>query len=113
MLAVTLYPPAVALAVNAGAVAIPLLLVIAVAVADDPNNALAPFDGDVNVTVTPLTGFPPASLTVAWSAVVNAALMAAVCGVPAVAVMLAGALAVFVRLKPVVVARPAMLAVTL
>ena len=82
------------------------------AVADPPKVALAPLDGAVNVTVTPLTGLPLASVTVACSAVVNAVLIAALCGVPAVAVMFAAAPAVLVRLKLAVVAKPATLAVT-
>src|SRR5437899_2155901 len=80
----TVYAPAVVLAVSAGAVAWPLLFVTAVAVADDPNIALAPVDGAVNVTVTPLTPFPEASVTVACSAVANDAPTEALCGVPAV-----------------------------
>jgi hypothetical protein len=86
-------------------------LVTAVAVADAPNSALAPLAGAANVTVTPLNGFPPESFTVAWSAVAKAVLTVALCGVPAVAVILAGA-AVFVRLKLAEVATPATLAVT-
>jgi hypothetical protein len=65
----------------------------------------------VNVTVTPLTGLLPASVTVACSAVANAVLTVVLCGVPAVAVMLAGT-AVLVRLKLAAVATPATLAVT-
>ena len=81
------------MAVSAGAVATPLAFVTAVAEAEEPNAALAPLDGAVNVTVTPLIGLPPVSFTVACSAVANAVLMVALCGVPAVAVMLAGAVA--------------------
>jgi hypothetical protein len=81
-------------------------------VADKPNAALAPLAGTVKVTVTPLTGFPPESFTVAWSAVKKAVLTVVLCGAPAVAVMLAGAPAVLVRLKPAVVAMPDTLAVT-
>jgi hypothetical protein len=103
--------PAVLLAVSAGAVATPLELVTAVAVAEDPKVALAPVDGAVNVTVTPVTGLPPESFTVAWSAVAKAVLAIVLCGVPAVAVMLAGT-AVLVRLKLAAVATPATLAVT-
>jgi hypothetical protein len=65
----------------------------------------------VNVTVTPLTGLLLASFTVAWSVVWNAVLTVVLCGVPAVAVILAGT-AVFVRLKLAEVATPATLAVT-
>jgi hypothetical protein len=52
-------------AVNAGAVAIPLLFVVAVAVADAPNSPAAPLDGAVKVTVAPLTRLLPESFTVA------------------------------------------------
>src|SRR5690242_14166771 len=99
-------------AVSAGAVACPLAFVTAVAVDDDPNIAFAPPDGAVNVTVTPLIGLPLASVTVACSAVANAVLIIALCGVPAVAVIFAGAPAMLVRLKLAAVARPATLAVT-
>ena len=51
-----------------------------------------------NVTVTPLNGFAPASLTVACRAVANAAFTGVLCGVPAVAVIAAGAPATFVNL---------------
>jgi hypothetical protein len=56
------------LAVSEGAVATPLELVTAVAVADPLNVALAPLDGAVNVTVTPITG-PLPFVTVACSGV--------------------------------------------
>jgi hypothetical protein len=102
----------VLLAVNAGAVATPLLLVVAVAV-DEPLKApLAPLLGAVNVTLTPLTGLFPESLTVAWSAVANAVLTTVLCGVPAVAVTLAGEPGLFVRLKLAGAATPDTLAVT-
>ena len=99
------------MAVSAEAVAWPLALVTAVA--DPPKVALAPLDGAVNVTVTPLTGLPPASFTVACSAVAKALLIAALCGVPAVAVMLLAPPPTLVRLKVAVLAKPATLAVTL
>jgi hypothetical protein len=89
------------LAVNVEAVATPLLLVVAVVVADPPNAALAPLLGAVNVTVTPLTGLLLASFTVACSAVPNAVLTVALCGVPALAAMLAAAPALLVKLKMV------------
>jgi hypothetical protein len=100
------------LAVSAGDVATPLELVVAVAVVLPPNATLDPLPGAVNVTVTPLSRFPPASLTVAWSAVPNAVLMPALCGVPLLALMLAGVPAVFVKLKLAEVPTPATLAVT-
>jgi hypothetical protein len=69
--AVTLYgPPAVLFAVNAGAVATPLVLVVAVAVSPPfvppANVPLGPLDGAVNVTITPLNGRELLSFTVAW-----------------------------------------------
>jgi hypothetical protein len=86
------------LAVNTGAVATPLAFVVAV-FTPPAKVPLAPLPGAVKVTVTPLTGLPPESLTVACSCVANAVLMVALCGVPAVAVMLAAAPARFVREK--------------
>ena len=67
-----------------GAVATPLP---SVATVDDAENEpLAPLTGAVKVTDTPPTAILD-SLTVALSAVLNAVLMAALCGVPAVAVI--------------------------
>ncbi len=74
---------------------------------------LAPLAGTVKVTVAPLTGLFPASLTVACSCVAKAVLMTALCGVPAVAAMLAGAPATLVSEKLAGVAAPATDAVTL
>ena len=99
------------LAVSAGDVATPLELVVAVAVVLPPNAALDPLAGAANVTVAPLTGFPPL-VTVTWSAVANAVLMVALCGVPLLALMLAGVPAVFVKPKLAEVPTPATLAVT-
>ena len=67
----------------------PLALVVAVAVADPLNAAPAPLAGAVKVTVTPLIGLLLASFTVACSAVVKALFTMALCGVPAVAEMVA------------------------
>ena len=89
-----------------------MLLVVAVTVADPAKVALAPLLGAVNVTVAPLTRFPPLSFTVAWSAAANAVLMLALCGVPALAIMLAGAPTLLVKLKLADVATPDTLAVT-
>lgn len=77
-------------AVKTAAVAIPDAFVVAVftPLAKAP---LAPLAGAVKVTVTPLTGLLNESFTVACSWVANAVLTAALCGVPAVAVMLAAA----------------------
>ena len=65
--AVTLKLPAVVLAVNAGAVAIPDAFVVIVA--DPLNVPLAPVTGAVNVTITPLTGLPKESVTTTCRAV--------------------------------------------
>lgn len=100
------------MAVKAGAVAIPLLVVVAVVVVDPAKAALAPLLGAVNVTVAPLTKLPLPSFTVACSAVANAVLMFVLCGVPALAEMLAGAPALFVKLKLAAVATPDTLAIT-
>ena len=106
--ATTLYgPPTMLLAVKTGAVATPLALVVACAVAPPPANVpLAPVAGAVNVTTAPLTRFPPLSFTVAWKAVANALVMAAFCGVPAVAVMLAAGPDRIVKLNVAEVALP-------
>jgi hypothetical protein len=106
----TPYEPDWALAVKAGAIATPLALVNAVAEATPLKVALAPVGGAVNVTVMPLTGLLLESFTVACSAVANIVLMVALCGVPAVAAMLAGGPAWLVRLKPAEVETPGTLA---
>src|ERR1051326_4175222 len=68
--AVTMYVPAVTLAVKVGAVATPLLVVITATVVPPPVNVPpGPLVGAVNVTVTPLTTLLFASLTVAARAV--------------------------------------------
>src|SRR5580700_3867895 len=54
------------------------------------NTALAPLGGAVNVTVAPLTGLPPESMTVTWSGLAKGAPNGANCGVPPEAVILAG-----------------------
>ena len=90
----------------------PLEFVKAVAVDEPPKLALGPVPGAVKVTVTPLIGLPPASLTVACSGVLNAALMGVLWGVPPVVTILAGLPALLVRLKLAVVPTPATLAVT-
>jgi hypothetical protein len=110
-LAVIVYAPVCPFAVKLGAVAIPLT-VTAVAVGDPLKAALAPLLGAVNVTVIPLSKLLPASLTVACRAVAKAVLTIALCGVPLVAVILAGGPALFVRLKLAPVATPETVAVT-
>jgi hypothetical protein len=110
--AVTVYaPPAVAFAVNE-ADAIPdafvATTIIAVLLLKTPE---APDPGAVNVTFTPLTGLLPASFTVTANAFANTVLIVADCGVvPAFAVIVAGAPAVFVSEKFTVV-RPDAVAV--
>src|SRR5580700_132068 len=98
-LAVTVKLPVWLFAVGTGDVATPLLLVVAVALLDPPNVALAPLPGALNVTVAPLTRLPLPSFAVAWSNVPNAVFTAALCGVPPVAVILAGAPIVLVNAK--------------
>src|SRR5579871_2320369 len=99
------------LAVNAGAVASPLAFVTTVAVADPLKEALAPVVGAANVTVIPLRRLFAASFTTACNGVPTAALIVPLCGVPAVAAILAGAPARFVKLKAALVATPVVLAV--
>jgi hypothetical protein len=64
VVAVTLYDPATVFAVNTAAVATPLVFVVAV-FTPPANVPLAPDPGAVNVTTTPFTGLPKASVTVA------------------------------------------------
>ena len=104
--AVTVYgPPAVALAVNVAEVATPLLLVVAV-LTPPAKLPLAPEAGGVKVTVTPETGLPPLSFTVATRGAAKAVLMAVLCGVPLVAVIEAAVPAVLVSAKLAVPATP-------
>ena len=110
--AVTEYVPPWPLAVSVVAVAIPFALVIAVTAAELPNLALAPLEGAVNVTVTPLTGAFVRSLTVACKTVAKGVFTFVLCGVPAVAVMLAATGTVLVKLKLAGVLTPAAVAVT-
>jgi hypothetical protein len=99
--------------VNVVEVATPLALVVAIVVfVPFAKVPLAPEAGAVNVTVTPLTGFEPLSSTVATRGAANAVLIVALCGVPLVAVIDAGAPTVFVRLKLAGVDTPATVAVT-
>ena len=93
--------------------AIPEVFVVAVLAGE--NVALAPpaLGTAVKVTVAPLTGLPPESTTVAESNVLKAVLIAAVCGVPPVAVMVAAEPAVLVREKAAGVVTPDTLAFTM
>jgi hypothetical protein len=78
-------------AVNADAVATPLLLVIAVVVAVPLAKVpLAPLAGAVKVTVTLATTFPETSFTVACSAIAKAVEIVADCPLPVVAAIEAG-----------------------
>jgi hypothetical protein len=111
--AVTVYgPPPVAFAVK-GAEATPdpfvATVIVAVLLLNTPD---APDPGAVNVTFTPPTGLLLASFTVTAKAFANAVLIVADCGVvPAFAVIVAGAPAVFVSEKFTVV-KPVAAAVT-
>src|ERR1700688_4091715 len=101
------------LAVHTAEFATPLAFVTAV-FTPPANVPLAPVcAGAVNVTVTPLTGWLPESFTVACSAVVNAVLIVALCGVPAVVVIAAGSPAVLVRAKLAAIETPDTHAATL
>src|SRR5260370_4642650 len=80
------------LAVKTADVAIPLAFVVAV-FAPPANVPLAPLAGAVKVTTAPLTGLFRESLTVACNCGANAVLICALWGVPAVAAILSGALA--------------------
>jgi hypothetical protein len=99
--AVTVYgPPIVAFAVN-GADAMPeafvATMIVAVPLLNTPD---APLPGAVNVTFTPATGLLPASRTVTASALANAVLTTADCGVvPALAVIDVACGGVFVSKK--------------
>lgn len=98
-------------AVKTAAMATPEALVVAV-LTPPAKVPLAPLPGAANVTVTPLTGLPPESFTVACNCVGKAELMLALCGVPNVATILAGAPAKFVNEKFAGVARPATVALS-
>lgn len=76
--------------------AIPEALVTAVRL---DSVAVAPLSGAVKVTVAPLNGVPDESFTVACSAIGKTAPNPADCGVPPVAVMLAGGAAVLLNEK--------------
>jgi hypothetical protein len=98
--------------VNVVAIATPEVLVVVVYEEPLTNVPLAPVAGAVKVTLTPETGLPLLSCTVACSAVPNAVLIVALCGVPAVAVTLAADPAVLVSEKVAAVVTPATVAVT-
>jgi hypothetical protein len=86
---------------------------LVIVVLTPPTNVpLAPLFGAANVTVAPLTGLLKESFTVACSCVPKAVLTGALCGVPAVAVILAAGPARFVKEKLAEVPRPETEAVT-
>lgn len=98
--AVTAYAPGVPFAVNAGDVATPEAFVATVTNVTPPENVpLAPKPGAEKVTFTPLTGLPPASLTVATRGAAKAALTVVLCPPPLVAVIEAGEPALLVSEK--------------
>jgi hypothetical protein len=113
--AVTAYAPGVAFAVNNCEVATPLTLVVSVSVAAGgvvANVPLWPDVGAAKVTDAPLTGFELLSVTVATRGFVNCVLTSALCPLPLVAVTVAAAPAVLVRLKLAGVVAPEVVAVT-
>ena len=95
------------------AVAVTLVWPWALVTAGVVSVALAPEDGALNTTVTPLTGLLLASFTVTCSAVPKAVLVLVDCGVPPVAVIDAGGGGVFVSANVADGDTPATLAVTL
>ena len=102
----------VPLAVNVEDVATPFTSVVAVVRLLPPVKVpLAPDDGAVKVTSTPLVGFPFV-VTVALSGEAKAVLTVALCGVPPVAVMISETEEVLVRVKLAGVAIPGAVAVT-
>jgi hypothetical protein len=108
--AVTLYPPVTAFAVNAGEVAWPSAPVITVVA--PPNVALAPVAGAANVTLTPATGLPPESFTTATSGLLKAVLTFALCPLPLTTLMVAAEPAVLVNANEAGVAMFVAVAVT-
>ena len=100
VVAATVYgPPAVALAVNVDEVARPLAFVVSVSVAVPlPNLPLAPEEGAVNVTETPLAGFP-LEVTNATSGFANAVLTFSLWPDPLDTAITGIGAAVFVRLN--------------
>ena len=81
--AVTVNDPTMLLALLVGAVAMPAAFVIAVAVVPLPANVPpAPDAGPVKVTVTPLNGFPPPSVSLACNAAPNGEFTGVLCPDP-------------------------------
>jgi len=94
-----------------GAEATPAGLVVMVMV-PPAKLALAPVVGDMKVTFAPLTGFPPASLTMTASGAAKAVLTLALWPLPLVKEMRAAGPARFVSANVAGVATPEMEAVT-
>ena len=98
---------------NVGAVAVPVLSVTVVTTLFPPTNIpVAPEVGAVKVTGTPLTGFESASSTEAPKGTEKAVLIPALCGVPWLAMIVAGAPAPFVKLKLAGLITPVAVAIT-
>jgi len=97
--------------VNTADVATPEALVTAV-LTPPAKVPLGPEPGAVNVTVTPLTGLPLASFTVATNGAAKGVVTAALCPEPLVAVIDAAGPAVLVSAKLAGVATPGTEAVT-
>lgn len=96
---------------NVADVATPLESVVAV-FTPPVNPPLAPLDGAVKVTVTPLTALPPLSFTVATKGAAKVELMVVLCGVPLVAAIEAAGPGLLVSEKFAGAATPATVAVT-
>jgi hypothetical protein len=77
------------------------------------NVPLGPFPGAVNVTDTPLSGFPPESLTTVTSWLANRVLIGALCTDPLATVTENGTGAVLVSENVAGAATPCAVAVTL
>jgi len=110
-LAVTWYEPGVVFAVKTAAVAMPLEFVVAV-VTPPAKVPVAPEVGAAKVTVIPLTGLLPLSLTITWRFGENTVLTAALSVAPAYAVTDTGTPGVLVSEKLAGVLTPDTLAVT-
>src|SRR5271170_4456942 len=95
--AFTVYPPLVLFAVNVAVACPEASVTTEMVLVPFENLPLAPLAGAVNITVNPCNGLLPESATVATSELVNAALGAALCPVPLVALIDAGAATIVVE----------------
>lgn len=93
------------MAVNVPDVAIPEALVTAVL--EGEKAPLAPLIGALKETLAPFTGLPPASFTCTTRGAAKAVFAAALCGVPLIAIMVAGGPALFVSWNVAGAATPA------